>query len=212
MPRPCPGPHESGHPPAVDVVWCPRCAQICRSALRALPDAYLALDAVRFLTASQPADAPQVTGTRDRPSPAPGADLRDEIFHTSRSWEDDLRQHLHHRAARDGDTREETLTRTVRYLNRNFDTMIVREVCAKDFGQEMLWLFTASLRMVKNGPTRRVLIIPCPSCHRRSLIQQEGIALKPWYTSCEERLGGCGRLFTETEMAWATEVQLATVR
>jgi hypothetical protein len=139
-------------------------------------------------------------------------DLRDEIFQTVCCWENDLRQHLRHRAARDLATRDATLVNAVRYLNRNFPSMIARPECAAEFGHEVNVLFSTALRVVKNGPLRAHLTIPCPYCHRRTLMQQEGVALHPWYTSCEEVLGGCGRLFTETEMVWMAEVRLAVSR
>lgn len=131
------------------------------------------------------------------------------MFHTVRSWEDDLRQHLHHRAARDSTTREATLETAVRYLNRNFTAAMARDPGGREFGQEMNALFSTALRMVKNGPLRHILTIPCPHCSRKALMQQEGIALEPWYTACETRLGGCGRLYTEQEMSWIVEVQVA---
>lgn len=89
---------------------------------------------------------------------------------------------------------------------------MMRAECAADFGHEINVLFSTALRMVKNGPLRAHLIIPCPYCNRRTLLQQEGVATKPWFTSCEERLGGCGRLFTEQEMVWMVEQRVAVQR
>lgn len=192
-------------------VWCAGCALVVRSALRALPQTYAALLTVSPYRAS-PTDAIRVSGSRERSSPSPAVDLRDEIFQTARCWENDLRQHLRHRAARDLATRDLTLTNAVRYLNRNFPAMMARPECAADFGHEVNVLFSTALRMVKNGPLRAHLSIPCPFCDRRTLMQQEGLALQPWYTSCEETLGGCGRLFTETEMVWMAEIRLAVTR
>jgi hypothetical protein len=58
--------------------------------------------------------------------------------------------------------------------------------------------------MVKNKPVRRHLPNPCPSpgCDVRALIQEEGIAGEPWYVECSERLGGCGRLYSENDWEW----------
>lgn len=195
-----------------DPVWCGPCAQLARTALRSLPQAYTALGTVALLTASQPLDAVRVSGTRERPSTAPGADLQDEIFHTLRSWEDTLRQHQRHRAARDATTRETTVTLSVRYLNRNFDTAIARQPGGEEFGQNINVLFSTALRMVKNGPLRHILSVPCPRCGRKALMQQEGLALQPWYTACETRLGGCGCLYSEQEMSWLVEVRMAVAR
>lgn len=192
-------------------VWCAGCALVVRGALRSLPQSYVHLLSVSVIKPS-PTDVVRVSGSRERPSPSAAVDLRDEIFQTVRCWEDDLRQHLRHRAARDLATRDLTLTNAVRYLNRNFDRMMQRPECAADFGHEVNVLFSTALRLVKNGPLRSHLSIPCPYCDRRTLMQQEGLALKPWYTSCEEVLGGCGRLFTETEMVWMAEVRLAIAR
>lgn len=192
-------------------VWCAGCALVVRGALRGLPQAYVALVSVSPIKPS-PTDVVRVSGSRERMGPSVAVDLQDEIFQQVRSWEDDLRQHLRHRAARDLDTRERTLVNGVRYLNRSFDRMMVRPECAADFGHEVNVLFSTALRLVRNGPLRSHLLIPCPYCQRRTLMQQEGLALKPWYTSCEESLGGCGRLFTETEMVWMAEVRLAVAR
>lgn len=192
-------------------VWCAGCAALVRGALRALPDAYGALAGVSVIRSS-PTDAVRVSGSRERLSPSAAVDLRDELFQTVCDWEDDLRRFLNHRSARDGSSREETLTSGVRYLNRNFERMMQRTDRAADFGHQMNVLFSTALRLVKNGPLRAHLSIPCPWCNRKCLMQQEGVALKPWYTSCEEILGGCGRLFTETEMVWMTEVRLAIKR
>lgn len=134
------------------------------------------------------------------------------MFHTLRSWEDDLRQHQRHRAARDGSTREATVALTVRYLNRNIDAALSRDPGGKDFGHEINVLYSTALRMVKNGPLRTILTYPCPRCDRKALMQQEGIAGTPWYTACEIRLGGCGHLYTEQEMTWMAELALANAR
>ena len=195
-----------------DPVWCPECARIIRSALVNLPQAYEALKTVRLLTRTPPLDATRVSGSRERPSPDPGVDLMDETYHTIRSWEDDSRTTLHHRAAREKGSREGNLLQGVRYLNRNFEALMQSPDRAGDFGSEVDSLFARALSMVKNGPLRAFLKIPCHYCGRKSLIQREGIAGRQWYTACEENLGGCGRLFTETEMAWAAEVQMALVR
>lgn len=174
-----------------------------------MPDAYRALDTVRLLTNSAPADSARVSGTHSRPSPAPGVDARDELYQTIRSWEDDIRGFLRHRAARDLNTHEDTLESAVRYLNRNWDRAIARDPGGKDFGLEMLGLFSRALRMVKNGPIRSRLTIPCPRCSSKALVQQEGIAGRAWYTLCSERIGGCGVYYTEVEMEWAAHVRLA---
>jgi len=211
LPYPCPGrcaggevPRNNGEP-----VWCSSCAQVVRSALRAIPEAYTALDAVRFYSRSAPADAVRVSGSKDRPSVAPGVDLRDEMFHTLRCWEDDVRLALRHRGSRDGADREETLDRSVRYLNRNFESAIKRDPGGLEFGQEIHSLFVSALRLLKNGPIRSRLTITCPRCSRRSLVQQEGIAGRPWVTVCDERLAGCGTLYTEVEMTWVVEMRKA---
>lgn len=192
-------------------VWCAGCGLVVRGALRSLPVAYVALGGVSPIRES-PTDVVRVSGSRERRSPSPAVDLRDEIFQVVRGWEDDLRQFLRHRAARDLETREGTLANGVRYLNRNFVRMMERPECAADFGREMNVLFSTALRMVRNGPLRALLTFPCPWCHRRTLMQQEGVANVPWYTSCEQSLGGCGRLFTEDEMVWMAQVRVAIQR
>jgi hypothetical protein len=135
--------------------------------------------------------------------------MRDEIFQTIRCWEDDIRQHLRHRAARDGRSREETLALAVRYLNRNFVAAMKRDPGGLEFGEEVRALFSSALRLVKNGPIRSRLTIACPRCSRRSLVQQEGLAGKAWFTVCDERLAGCGTSYTEVEMTWMVEVRKA---
>jgi hypothetical protein len=192
-------------------VWCGPCSAVVRAALRRLPSAYEALLSVSVIKPS-PTDTLRVSGSRERPSPSAAVDLRDELFQTTRSWEDSLRQHLRHRAARDLGERGLTLVSAVRYLNRNFERMMCRQECAADFGHEVNVLFSTSLRLVKNGPLRALLSIPCPFCKRKCLMQQEGLAGVPWYTACEQRLGGCGRLFTEQEMEWMVHVRVAVQR
>lgn len=191
-------------------VWCGSCALVVRGALRSLPRAYVALLSVSPIKGS-PTDSIRVSGSRERPSPSVAVDLRDELFQTVRSWEDCLRQLLRHRAARDLATREDTLVSATRYLNRNFDKIMAAD-CATDFGREVNVLFSTALNLVKNGPLRSHISIPCPWCNRRTLLQQEGLANVPWFTSCEERLGGCGRLFTETEMVWTAHQRIAVAR
>jgi hypothetical protein len=196
-------------------VWCSPCSRIIREALRMLPLAYQALDAVAFMTK----DAPErVSGSREKPSPAPGVDAQDEMLRTMTSWEDDLRHWVkynrspeHHwtwtaGAGHDDKAPLLTLERACTFLNASFDLMMEREECAADFGREVLSLFTRTQAMVKNGPQRRRLPVPCPHCDLLTLLQEEGIAGRPWYVVCEIRPGGCGTLYTPEEYEWWTEV------
>lgn len=195
-------------------VWCPGCAGTVRAALRAMPDAYTALGVVPYLTPRAPSDelATHVSGSRERPSPGPGVDLRHEMSRTMCSWEDDMRSFLRSASAVLPDGSRDALAAAVGYLNMNFDRMMARTECAADFGHEVLSLFQSALRMVKNGPSRRKLHIPCPRCDMRALVQQEGLAGRPWYTECIRHIGGCGTLFSEQEMTWAVEVRMAVRR
>lgn len=167
-----------------------------------MSQAYQALDSLRFTSRSVSYDSTRVTGSPGRPSAGPGVDMRDEIFHTIRAWEDDLREHLRHRGARDLGSREDTLAGAVRYLNRNFTVAISRDPGGREFGTETVALLTKTLKLVKNGPMRHVLVVPCPFCQTKALVAQEGVVLKPWFTYCEARLGGCGKSFTEMEVGW----------
>jgi hypothetical protein len=186
-----------------DPVYCRRCSSIIRGALRELPLAYTALGSVKFLTRTASADEERRGRSDVPPSPSPGADHADEILHTTTAWEDDLRRHLGHTAATDrfGDPHA-TLTAAVEYLNTHWTAMIGREECAADFGDETWRLHAIALAMVKNKPVRRFLPVPCPSCDTRALIQEEGLAKRPWYVECAERLGGCSRLYSELEYEW----------
>lgn len=192
-------------------VWCPGCAGTIRAALRALPTAYRALDAVPYMTPRAPSDdlATHVSGSRERPSPGPGVDLRHEMSRTMCSWEDDMRQRNKSRAAHLPDGSERALIDAVAFLNATFDQMMSRTECARDFGEETTALFQRAVRMVKNGQSKRRLNIPCPHCDVRALVQHEGVVNTPWYTECVEPMGGCGRLFSEQEMTWAAQVRLA---
>ena len=223
MTSPCPGrcndnhrtnPATTPHTVPGDPVWCSGCTGTIRAALRSMPDAYRALGIVPYLSPRPSSDEilTHVSGSRERPSPGPGVDLRYEMSKVLCLWEDDLRSHLRLRAAMMPDGSGEALSRAVELLNSNFAPMMARSECAKDFGQEILHLFQAALRMVKNGPSRRKLHIPCPRCDIRALIQHEGIAHMPWYTECTRHIGGCGTLFSEQEMTWAAEVRLAARR
>lgn len=60
--------------------------------------------------------------------------------------------------------------------------------------------------MVKNKSVRRTLPVACPTCDMLALVQEEGIAGKPWYVECEQRLGGCSRLFSESEYIWLVQL------
>lgn len=185
-------------------VLCRRCASIVRGALRELPLAYRALGSTKFLTRTASADEERRGRSDVPPSPSPGADHQDEILRTTASWEDDLRQHLGHRAsplALDPDPLA-ALTASVEYLNANYQAMVERVYVAADFTAEIWRLHAIALAMVKNKPVRRFLPAPCPSCDTRALVQEEGLAKRPWYVECSERLGGCGRLYSELEYEW----------
>lgn len=186
-----------------DPVYCPRCASVIRAALRELPLAYTALASVKLLTRTASADEERRARSDVPPSPSPGADHADEILRTTTAWEDDLRRHLGHQSATDqfGDPHA-TLTAAVEYLNTHWTAMVTRVECAADFGSETWRLHATAVAMVKNKPVRRYLPAPCPSCDARALIQEEGIAKKPWYVECSERMGGCSRLYSETEYEW----------
>lgn len=186
-----------------DPVYCRRCASIVRGALRELPLAYTALASVKFLTRTASAEEERRGRCGVPPSPSPGADHAEEILRTTTAWEDELRQHLRHRAATDtfGDPAS-TLTAAAEYLNAHWAAMIGREECAADFGAEISQLHRIAVAMVKNKPVRKFLDVPCPSCDIRALIQEEGLARKPWYVECSERIGGCGRLYAESDWEW----------
>lgn len=185
-------------------VLCRKCAAIARGALRELPLAYQALGTVKFLTRSASADEERRGRSDVPPSPSPGADHQDEICRTVSAWEDDLRQHLRHAAAADTGNRETDLAASVEYLNANYAAMIQRAECAGDFADEVTRLHRITVAMVKNKPIRKQLPVRCPSpgCEVQALIQEEGLAGKPWYVECSERLGGCGRLYAEADWDW----------
>ena len=185
-------------------VLCRRCASVVRGALRELPLAYRALAGTKFLTRTASADEERRGRSDVPPSPSPGADHQDEILRTTAAWEDDLRQHLGHRAsplALDPNPLS-ALAAGVEYLNTNYQAMVERVEVAADFTAEIWRLHAVAVAMVKNKPVRRYLPAPCPSCDARALIQEEGLAKRPWYVECSERLGGCSRLYAETEYEW----------
>lgn len=204
-----------------DPVWCLACARMIQQALRMLPLAYQALDAVTFMTREAPE---RVSGSRTPPSPSPGGDAQDEMLRTMTSWEDDLRYWAkynrspeHHWRHRPGAGRDETaplltLEAACLYLNGSFGLMMEREECAADFGCEILSLFTRAQAMVKNGPQRRRLPLPCPHCDLLTLLQEEGVAGRPWYIVCEVRPGGCGSLYTPEEWDWWVEILKARAK
>jgi len=209
--RDCTGPEPAPieiQPWPGDPILCRRCASVIRGALRELPLAYTALASVKFLTRSASADEERRGRSDVPPSPSPGADHADEILRTTASWEDDLRQHLGHHAsphALDPDPLA-ALTASVGYLNANYQAMTGRINVAADFTAEIWRLHATALAMVKNKPIRRHLPAPCPSCDMLALIQEEGIAGKPWYVECVERAGGCGRLYQEQEWSWLVQL------
>jgi hypothetical protein len=184
-------------------VLCRKCSAIARGALRELPLAWIALGSTKFLTRTASADEERRGRSDVPPSPSPSADHQDEICRVTAAWEDDLRKHLGHRAA---PTSETNLDAAVDYLNANWQAMIEREECARDFTDEIWRLHRVAVAMVKNKPVRRHLPAPCPSCDALTLIQEEGLAGKPWYVECLERAGGCGRLYQETEYLWLTQL------
>lgn len=180
-------------------VLCRKCGASARGALRELPLAYKALDGMKYLTRTASADQERRGRSDAAPSPSPGADHQDEIRRTVGMWEDDLRRHLRHDAARDTGNAADDLTNSVEYLNRNWQAMAERAECAGDFADEIKTLHRTAVAMVKNKTVRRTLPVACPSCDLETLIQEEGAPGKPWYVECSERLGGCSRLFSENE-------------
>lgn len=180
-------------------VLCRKCASKARGALRELTTAYRALASMKYLTRAASADEERRGRSDAAPSPSPGADQQDEICRTISMWEDDLRQHLRHSAAQDTGVQHADLAASIDYLNYNWRAMSERPECAGDFADEISRLFRVSVAMVKNKTVRRTLPVACPTCEMETLIQEEGIAGRPWYVECSERLGGCSRLFTENE-------------
>jgi hypothetical protein len=182
-------------------VLCRRCAAVVRGALRELPLAYDALGSAKFLTRTASADEERRGRSDVPPSPSPGADHQDEICRVAAAWEDDLRLHLGHQAA---PYRETALAASVEYLNANWAAMLLRPEAAPDFTSEVWRLHRVAVAMVKNKPVRRHLPSPCPSpgCDVKALIQEEGLAGRPWYVECSGRLGGCGRLYSENDWDW----------
>lgn len=191
-----------------DPILCRKCAATVRGALRELPLAYDALASVKYLTRSASADDERRGRSDVPPSPSPGADHQDEILSFARDWEDMLRRHLHHQAATDsfGDPRA-TLVAATEYLNTNYAALLEWDYDAvEEFARDIHRAHRAAVAMVKNKPVRRHLPAPCPSCDMLTLVQEEGLAGKPWYVECLERAGGCGRLYQETEYLWLTQL------
>lgn len=211
--RGCAGPEP--HVPGLDEPWpgdpvfCRRDTAAIRGALRDLPKAYTALAAVKFMTRSASADEERRGRSDVPPSPSPGADQQDALLRLASTWEDVVRQHLGHASATDafGDPYA-TLEHAVDYLNSNYTDAIGHPDFGADFGREIQSAHATVVAMVKNKPIRRHLPAPCPSCDMLALVQEEGIAGRPWYVECLERAGGCGRLYAETEYSWL--VQLLT--
>ncbi len=214
MPIPCPGRcnEDTNTTTWGDPIWCFPCHLIAQKALRSMPQAYEALGSLLHVSKSVTYDNLRVTGSPSRPSPGPWVDMRDQIFHAIRTWEDETRQHLRHRGARDLGSREDTLASAVRYLNRNFTAVMSRDPQGREIGKGVVTLLETTLKMVKNGPIRRVLVIPCPLCHMKALVAREGVVKEPWFTYCEARLGGCGKSFTETEVGWMLTPGLGVYR
>lgn len=181
---------------------CRKCASIVRNALRELPHAYDALETVKYQSRTNAADQERRGRSDTAPSPSPGADHQDEILRLACAWEDELRKHLGHQSATDefGDLRA-TLLASVEYINRNWQALV--DGCDYDFIEEFAndihGAYATAVAMCKNKPVRRILPVACPTCDMQTLIQEEGVAGKPWYVECSERLGGCSRLFTENE-------------
>lgn len=197
-------------PPVTATPWpgrpvlCLRCAATIRDALRELPVAYTALNSVKYLTRTASADEERRARADTARSPSPGADHQDEILRTVHAWENDLRRHLCHRAATDTGTPTTDLAASVDYLNAHYRAMIERPGRAAEFADAIWRLHRVSVAMVKNKPVRRHLPTPCPSpgCGIKALIQDEGIAGKPWCIECAEHLGGCGRRYAESDWEW----------
>jgi len=185
-------------------VLCHRCAAVVRAALRELPLAYTALSTSKYLTRTASADEERRGRSDVPPSPSPGADHQDEILRVTTDWEDSLRQRLGHQGARLAvDPQPLTaLTAAAEYLNAHYQSAIEWPECAELFADQIWQLHRTAVAMVKNKPVRRFLPVPCPSCDIAALVQEEGLAGKPWYVECSERLGGCSRLFSESEYDW----------
>ncbi len=190
---------------------CRKCAAVVRNALRELPKAYDALASVKYLTRTSSADEER-RGRSDVPSsPSPGADHQDEILRLACAWEDALRQRLGHSAATDafGNPRA-TLDGAIEYLNANYQALVDNwdYDIVEEFADDIHEAYATAVAMVKNKPVRRHLPTPCPSpgCGLKALIQEEGVAGKVWYVECSERLGGCGRLYSENDWSWFSQL------
>lgn len=187
--------------------WCSACVTVIDAALAQLPTAYTALLSVSPFAGSSATDVPRVSGSRERRSPSAAVDLRHEMLHAVRAYSTDLAVFGQFTLSSAVSDTEQMQQRTA-FLREHLLLMLQRPQLGAQFAHRMIMLFNAAVRMVKAGPQRSLLLFPCAWCGRKCLVQQQGVANTPWYISCEIPLGGCGRLFTEQEMQWQTQIRL----
>lgn len=182
-----------------DPVWCADCATVVRGALRRLPVGYVALGDLMGGEGLAVSFDARVSGSRPCRSVSPVVDLRDELFRGVCGWEVAVRECLGLGLGGVSGSREVVLTGSVEFLNRCFGS-VMSGADAECFGLWVWRVFDRVLSVVRNGPSRSLLSLPCPFCRMRCLVQHDGVANVSWYTVCEKRMGGCGRLFTESEV------------
>ncbi len=190
-------------------VWCGGCVSVLRDVLWGLPEVFERLDGVSVLR-SGALDVVRVSGSRGSVSPSVAVDLREEVFGVVWGWEAELCGFLG-LLVPDGGSWEVVVTRGTRFLSGWLDRMMERDV-GDEFGRRMCGLFSVCLRVLKDGPSRSRLLIPCGWCGVRGLVREEGLAGRAWFTECVTGLGGCGRLFSEDEMEWQTGVRMVMGR
>jgi len=145
--RACPGTCNAAHrrngtgaPVAGDPVWCRRCRALIRARLLDLDDQAALLSALEGGHRSRTGE--RVSGSRERPSPAPYIDDLDELLHTLLSWEDAYREHRGLAPRPRRGRFAPTLSGNIAWLAAHLDGLLAFDGAA-DFGREVLRLHRA---------------------------------------------------------------------
>ena len=179
-------------------VYCPRCRATIHRELAELDD-LAALHAVQepSLGGFDPDGPGRVGGSQDPRSPSSVTDDLDELAGHIREWEGIIRGQ--DPRPRRGFLASE-ITTVIAWLSAHFDSIIVREDIAEDFGTEVRRWHRELLSKVKAGSGRKHLKKPCPRCRLYTLWQGDGKT----YIECVNE--DCGRKLTREEFAGLDKV------
>jgi hypothetical protein len=174
-----------------DPVWCRKCQALIKSELAEIDDLAALIAAIPPLP--RPADdgAGKVTGTRDQRSPSARMDDLDDLGEWLRSWEAAARDEDDPRPRRGFLAKESTTIAA--WLYHHYETLILNEDAALDFGEEIRRWHRDMARRAAAGRMTRHMKKKCPRCSLYTLWLVIG---DDYIRCCNE---DCGRAMTRGE-------------